>query len=123
MLIKDTEANTKQQAWFAVEDINRRAAAAYSQNRALFDSAEHQQRVETVVKVLRNYFAGWAAIYETARAATRNRDAHTEVKFNRVVIDRKKRRTDLEAALRIAGVDPSQIVFKPATESLSVHVR
>lgn len=123
MLIKDTEANTRQNSWFAIEDINLRAAAAYERHKDLFDSAEHQKRVAMVVALLRAYFAGWAAIYETARPATRNRPAHTEVKFNRVVINRARRRADLEAALKAAGIDPSAIVFKPATESMSVHVR
>lgn len=123
MLIKDTESNTKQNSWFAVEDINLRAAAAYQQNQALFDNAEHQQRVEQVVTVLRSYFADWAAIYQTARGATRNRPAHTEVKFNRVVINRRNRRADLEKTLADLGIASTAIVFKPATESMSVHVR
>ena len=122
MLIKDTESSTRQSSWFAIEDINLRAAAAYNQNRALFDSVEHQERVAKVVALLRAYFAGWAAIYETARPATRNRPAHTEVKFNRVVINRAHRRADLEAALKKIGIHSNAIVFKPATESMSVHV-
>lgn len=123
MLIKDTESNTKQSSWFAIEDINLRAEAAYQQNQALFDDPAHQTRVEQVVAVLRAYFADWGAIYQTARGATRNRPAHTEVKFNRVVINRRNRRADLERNLAALGIAGTDIVFKPATESMSVHVR
>ena len=123
MLIKDTESNTRQPAWFAVEDINARAEAAYLANRDLFDSTAHQLRVETVKSIMREYFAGWAAIYETARGRTARRAAHTEVKFNRVVLNRARRRADFLAALAAVGVDTDCVVCKPATESYSVHVK
>ena len=123
MLIKDTESNTHQNAWFAVEDINARAEAAYLANRDLFDSTAHQLRVDAVVQIMREYFAGWAAIYETARGKTSRRAAHTEVKFNRVVLNRARRRADFLAALAAVGVDADCVVCKPATESYSVHVK
>ena len=122
MLVKDTENNTRQSSWFAVEDINRRAEAAYLTHQELFDSVEHQARVAEVKQILRGFFAGWAAIYETARPKTKRRSAHTEVKFNRVVFSRKHRRADLIAELTALGISTDNIVFKPATESLSVHV-
>ena len=40
---KDT--NTAKAKWFAIQDINARAAAAYAANTAFFDSWHHQQRV------------------------------------------------------------------------------
>ncbi len=123
MLIKDTENSTKQNSWFAVEDINRRAAHAYNTNRVLFDSIDHQAKVAMVERIGRDYFAGWGAIYSTARAKTRNRAAHTEVKFARVILNRKNKRADFVAALAAIGVDASDIVCKPATESYSIHVK
>lgn len=123
MLVKDTESNTRQPAWFAIEDINRRAAAAYDAHVELFTSDVHIARVEAVKSIMREYFAGWAAIYETARPKTVRRAAHTEVKFNRVVLNRKNRREDFIAALAAVGVDAADVVYKPATESCSVHVK
>lgn len=123
MLIKDTETSTQQPSWFAVEDINRRAAAAYNAHIDLFTSDLHCARVEAVKSIMREYFAGWAAIYETARGKTARRAAHTEVKFNRVVLNRKNRREDFLAALATVGIDAADVVYKPATESCSVHVK
>lgn len=123
MLIKDTESQANQNAWFVVEDINRRAEAAYDAHVDLFTSDVHMARVEAVVSIMRQYFAGWEAIYQTARGNTRNRSAHTEVKFNRVILNRKRRRADFLAALAAVGVDVDCVVCKPATESYSVHVK
>jgi hypothetical protein len=123
MLIKDTESQANQNAWFAVEDINRRAEAAYNAHIDLFTSDVHMARVEAVVGIMRQYFAGWEAIYQTARGNTRNRSAHTEVKFNRVILNRKRQRADFLAALAAVGVDADCVVCKPATESYSVHVK
>jgi hypothetical protein len=72
---------------------------------------------------MKQYFAGWEAIYQTARGNTRNRSAHTEVKFNRVILNHKRRRADFIAALAAVGVDADSVVCKPATESYSVHVK
>lgn len=123
MLIKDTESSTHQPAWFAVEDINRRAAAAYNAHIELFTSDVHCARVEAVKSIMREYFASWAAIYETARPNTRRRAAHTEVKFNRVVLNRSRKRADFLAALAAVGIAAEDVVYKPATESCSVHVK
>jgi N-acyl-L-homoserine lactone synthetase len=123
MLIKDTESQASQSAWFVIEDINRRAEAAYDAHVELFTSDVHMARVEAVVGIMRQYFAGWEAIYQTARAKTRVRGAHTEVKFNRVVLNRARRRADFLAALAAVGVDTDCVVCKPATESYSVHVK
>ena len=122
MLIKDTDAQTTQNTWFAVEDINRRAEAAYLRHQELFDSAEHQRKVAAVEAVLRDYFAGWNAIYQTARPQTRRRPANTEVKFNRVVLNRTRSRARLLERLEQLGIAADMIVSKPATESFSVHV-
>lgn len=123
MIVKDTENSTRQPAWFAIEDIDRRAAAAYNAHIDLFESDVHVARVEAVKHIMREYFAGWAAIYETARSQTRRRAAHTEVKFNRVVLNRARKRADFLAALAAVGIDAADVVFKPATESCSVHVK
>ena len=123
MIVKDTESSTRQPAWFAIEDIDRRAEAAYNAHIDLFTSDVHCARVEAVKSIMREYFAGWAAIYETARGTTRRRTAHTEVKFNRVVMNRKRRREDFLAALAALGIDAADVVYKPATESCSVHVK
>ena len=123
MLIKDTENSIKQNGWFAVEDINRRAAHAYNTNRAFFDSIDHQAKVAMVERIGREYFASWAVIYNTARNKTRNRPAHTEIKFSRVILNRKRKRSDFLAALAAIGVAATDVVCKPATESYSIHVK
>ena len=120
MIIKDTE--TARVSWFAIEDIDRRSEAAYLQHQALFDSADHQARVAAVVKLTKEYLSGWNAIYETARGATRNRPANTEVKFGRIVFTRKKKREDYVQQLVDLGIAREHIIYKPNTESLSVHV-
>ena len=123
MLIKDTESTTHQTAWFAIEDINKRAEAAYNAHIELFESDVHAARVEAVVSICKQYFADWNQIYQTARGATSRRAAHTEVKFSRVILNRKNRRADFLAALAAVGVEADCVVCKPATESYSVHVK
>ena len=120
MITKDTE--TARNTWFAIEDIDRRSEAAYRQHQALFDSADHQDRVAAVVKLTKAYLSSWNAIYETARAKTRNRPANTEVKFSRIVFTRKNKREDYIAKLVALGIKHEHIIYKPNTESLSVHV-
>ena len=116
---KDT--NTAQVKWFAVQDINARAAAAYAANTAFFDSASHQQRVSAVDAILTHMVKYCSAKYETARGATRNRAAHTEVKLQNTVLhqDHTKRKAAALAALTDMGLD---LVYKPTTNSFSVHV-
>jgi hypothetical protein len=120
MIVKETE--TAQNSWFAVEDINRRAEAAYKQHIDLFEDQTHKARVAAVVEITKQYLAGWAAIYETARPKTRNRNANTEVKFNRVVFNRRKDRAEYMAALAEVGIDAAMVILKPRTESISIHV-
>lgn len=120
MITKDTEE--ARNTWFAVEDINRRAEAAYHQHQDLFEDSDHQDRVAAVVRLTKGYLSGWGAIYETARAKTRNRPANTEVKFSRIVFNRKNKREDFIAQLTEMGIAHEQIIYKPNTESLSIHV-
>ena len=114
------EANSK---FFAVTDINARAAAAYAANKQLFQSKQHTTRVELVDSILKSIFVGYATAYQTSRAATSKRAAHTEVKYFRVVTYAANKHKQLKAAaveqLAALGLD---LVYKPRTDSYSVHV-
>ena len=114
------EANSK---FFAVTDINARAAAAYAANKQLFTSTQHTTRVELVDSILKSIFVGYATAYQTSRAATSKRAAHTEVKYFRVVTYAANKHKQLKAAaveqLAALGLD---LVYKPKTDSYSVHV-
>ena len=114
------EANSK---FFAVTDINARAAAAYAANKQLFQSKQHTTRVELVDSILKSIFVGYATAYQTSRAATSKRAAHTEVKYFRVVTYAANKHKQLKAAaveqLAALGLD---LVYKPKTDSYSVHV-
>ena len=122
MRIEDTGDNMKQPSWFAIDDINAKAEAAYERHKDFFDSSEHKELVEGVERILRPYAKSWGAIYHTARAQTRKRNAHTEVKFNRVLFD-KGARDDAAQALVDAGIAADDIVYKPRSQSISVHVK
>ena len=114
------EANSK---FFAVTDINARAAAAYAANKQLFQSKQHTTRVELVDSILKQMFIGYATAYQTARAATKKRAAHTEVKYYRVVTHAANKHKQLKAAaveqLAALGLD---LVYKPKPDSYSVPV-
>ena len=114
------ESNSK---FFAVVDINARAKAAYNANKSLFTSAEHTRKVELVDSILRNMIYAYTSAYQTARAATRRRPAHTEVKYDRVVQYSTPKHRELKAQavaqLEEVGLD---LVYKPRTNSYSVHV-
>jgi hypothetical protein len=114
------EANSK---FFAVADINARAAAAYAANKQLFTSTQHTTKVELVDSILKSIFVGYATAYQTSRAATSKRAAHTEVKYFRVVTYAATQHSKLKAAaveqLAALGLD---LVYKPKTDSYSVHV-
>ena len=114
------EANSK---FFAVADINARAAAAYAANKQLFTSTQHTTKVELVDSIVKSIFVGYATAYQTSRAATSKRAAHTEVKYFRVVTYAAQQHKKLKAAavqqLAALGLD---LVYKPRTDSYSVHV-
>ena len=77
MLIeKDTKEATSK--FFAVADIDARAAAAYTANKQLFNSVQHITKVELVDSIVKSMFIGYATAYQTSRAATSKRAAHTE---------------------------------------------
>jgi hypothetical protein len=121
LVTKDTnESNSK---FFAVADINARAKAAYNANKQLFTSKEHVTKVELVDSILRNMLASYTSAYQTARNATRKRPAHTEVKYDRVVQYSTPKHRELKAQaveqLAALGLD---LVYKPKTNSYSVHV-
>ena len=121
LVTKDTqESNCK---FFAVADINARAEAAYNTNKQLFNSAQHTTKVELVDTIVKSMFVGYATAYQTSRAATKKRAAHTEVKYMRVVTYAAQQHNRLKAAaveqLAALGLD---LVYKPRTDSYSVHV-
>ena len=122
MLIeKDTKEATSK--FFAVADIDARAAAAYAENKQLFNSAQHTTKVELVDSIIKSMFIGYATAYQTSRAATSKRAAHTEVKYFRVITYAAQQHKKLKAAaveqLAALGLD---LVYKPRTDSYSVHV-
>ena len=122
MLIeKDTKEATSK--FFAVADIDARAAAAYAANKQLFNSAQHTTKVELVDSIIKSMFIGYATAYQTSRAATSKRAAHTEVKYFRVVTYAAQQHKKLKALaveqLAALGLD---LVYKPKTDSYSVHV-
>lgn len=121
LVTKDTQEATHK--FFAVADIDTRARAAYNSNKQLFNSKQHTTRVELVDSILRSMFVGYATAYQTARAATKKRAAHTEVKYYRVVTHSTHKHKQLKAAaiaaLAALGLD---LVYKPKTDSYSVHV-
>ena len=122
MLIeKDTKEATSK--FFAVADIDARAAEAYAANKQLFNSAQHTTKVELVDSIIKSMFIGYATAYQTSRAATSKRAAHTEVKYFRVITYAAQQHKKLKAAaveqLAALGLD---LVYKPRTDSYSVHV-
>jgi hypothetical protein len=121
LVTKDTQESNC--TWFAVQDIDARAKAAYNSNKQLFSSKQHTTKVELVDSILRSMFAGYTAAYQTARAATKRRAAHTEVKYHRVVQYSSNKHKQLRVAaveqLAALGLD---LVYKPKTNSYSVHV-
>ena len=121
LVTKHTEESKSK--FFAVADIDARAKAAYNANKALFTNPEHTQRVEQVDTILRNMVFAFTTAYQTARGATRRRPAHTEVKYDRVVQYSTPKHRELKAQavaqLEQLGLD---LVYKPRTNSYSVHV-
>ena len=121
LVTKDTQEATHR--FFAVADIEARARAAYNANKALFNSTEHKHKVELVDTILRSMLAGYTSAYQTARGATKRKPAHTEVKYDRVVQYSTPKHRELKAqaveALAELGLD---LVYKPRTNSYSVHV-
>jgi len=118
--IKDTESTTHQPSWLVLEDINRRAEYAYNTHQELFDSVEHQSRIAQARARTENYLAGWVAVYETARQKTSRREAHTELKFNKCILNRKNSREDWLASIEELG--NIEVVYKPASNSYSLHI-
>lgn len=120
MIDKETEAAPF--VWFAKDDIDAKAEAAYNRHSALFDSVQHQVQVSLVKQICRKHFKGYAAIYETCRAQTRKRPANTEVKFAHVIKGKGFDRNALEKDLTAIGIAPDMIINKSKTDSFSVHV-
>jgi len=81
------------------------------------------QEATLVDSILRSMFAGYVTAYQTARSATRKRPAHTEVKYMRVTQYSTPKHRELKAQavqqLEELGLD---LVYKPKTNSYSVHV-
>jgi hypothetical protein len=121
LVTKDTQEATHK--FFAVADIAARSRAAYNSNKQLFQSKQHTTKVELVDSILKQMFVGYTTAYQTARAATKRRAAHTEVKYYRVVTHSTNKHKQLKAAaveqLAALGLD---LVYKPRTDSYSVHV-
>lgn len=121
MLKEDTkETRGSGSAWSTIEDINLRSEKAAEAHPEVFDDPAHQALVAAVEAVCKGYFAGYSAVYCTARATTRGRPAHTEVKVSRYVLRQRRDSAGFKKDLEAAGA--REIVWKHNTESVSVHV-
>lgn len=113
-------------ASFAANDIARKAKMAVERHPELFTSQAHLVQVFEVQKITKKYLHSYGAIFQTARLATRKRPAHTELKFAHVSFPSKKRDVLLKNfrdELEKLGIDPDQqVVSKPNTASLSIHI-
>ena len=121
LVTKDTQESNSR--WFAVADIDARAKHAYNTHKDLFASTQHKTKVELVDSILKSMLAGYTSAYQTARGATKRKPAHTEVKYDRVVqystLKHRELREAAVAQLQQLGFD---LVYKPKTNSYSVHV-
>ncbi len=117
---ENKETHSAGAAWFAIEDINRRAEAAMDRHPDVFGSFAHQTAVAKVSELVKDYFASYGTLYETARPATKKRPAHTEVKVMRYVMKSRRDAAAFRAAVEAAG--GHEMVWKHNTESLSIHV-
>lgn len=120
MIVKETEPAAV--SWVAIRDIETRNAQALKQHWDVFDDPAHVNRVNAVVAVARAHARSWVAIYETARVATRRMPAHTEVKFYKVEYN-PGQLAQMCDALENMGIAGDCIRYKPATNSVSIHVR
>lgn len=115
---KDTRPSNS--SWFSIEDINARASRAMDLHPDVFGSSAHQTAVTQVVELVKNYFASYGTVYETARPVTKRRPAHTEVKVMRYVLKRERDAAGFRASIAAAG--GQEMNWKHNTESLSIHV-
>lgn len=106
--------------FFALEDINRRAAQAVRNHPKLQSCPQHQATVQQVYNLLKHHaqYSDYQAIYTTARAVTSKTPAHTEVKINRMSC-RMHRLPQLKSAIALLNC---VLVYKKATASYSVQV-
>ena len=120
LLVKDTqESNSK---FFAVQDIDARSTAAFNTHKSFFNSSTHKHKVQLVEDIVSKLFVSKRAMYCTARA--NKQGAYTEVKFDKVdlypmPVHRKLKAQVLEQ-LSMLGLD---LIYKPKTNSYSVHVK
>lgn len=121
MRVLETDRGSTQSPWFVLEDIDARARAAYDKFQSFFDDRLHRVRCDQVEAILRKHARTWNAIYHTSRDS-RSRGPNTEVKFNRVEFARGKL-ASAAAEIEALGIDGNDIVYKPRSISLSVHVR
>jgi len=113
-------------ASYAAMDIARKASIALDQYPDVFTSPDHQIKLYHVQTITKRFLEGHGTIYQTARLPTKKRPVHTEVKFCHVYYPSKKRDVLLKnfrTSLEQLGIDPDvQVIRKPRTSSLSIHV-
>ena len=119
-IIKDTESLTHQPSFFVKQDIQKRAKHAYNTNKNFFNCMHHQNRIAAAKSITLNYISSCAAIYTTARSKTKKREVHTELKFNKCVLNRKNSRNKF--LQQISALGNIEVVYKPATNSYSLHI-
>ena len=123
MIFKDTENLKSKIPFFAIEDIARRAEAAYDSNQSFFDNPKHIKKIAKTREIVAKYLLHCPKVYETARPQTSKRPINTEVKFSYMIINKKAYKNwkeDIVRELVAIGIDKNLIIQKP--DSISVHV-
>jgi|SRR5210317_632735 len=120
LVVKDTQESKSK--FFAVADIDARSAAAYNKHKSFFNSNTHTSKVQLVENIVDKLFVAKRAVYCTPRANSKT--AYTEVKFDRVDLYampvHRKLKAQVLAQLEMLGLD---LIYKPKTNSYSVHVK
>ena len=107
-------------SFFAIKDINARVAHAIKEHPKLESCPQHQAKIQQVINLLKYHaqYSDYNNIYSTARAATAKMPAHTEVKINRMS-SRMYKKDQLKCTINQLKY---KLVYKPSTQSYSVHI-
>ena len=112
--------NTGQSRWFAVQDIEERADAAYKKHSEFFDSDAHIDRCASARALVKLHAKRYSDLYVTERD---ERDGPcTEIKLNKVEF-RPGMRVKLNDVLEAAGLKKSEYGYRTSSESYFVKVK
>jgi hypothetical protein len=120
MNIDDDKSILSTRKWFAVQDIEERANAAYIKHSQFFDSDAHIDRCASARALVKLHAKRYSALYVTERD---ERDGPcTEIKLNRVEF-RTGMRVKLDDVLEAAGFKKSEFGYRVSSESYFVKVK